>query len=220
MSRNVTPSPSSLRTPTRKPDRRVRQTRETLGDALVNLMHEKPFEEITVQHILDRAGVSRSTFYTHFSDKNDLFLSDVEEFFEMMAFALSRHKDTFRRIAPVREMFTHLAESRPLFDAMVAAEKIQDVMEIGQGCFARGIDQRLAELAAAKTNGTGSAPGTRAMARSASTAVAQMLAGALTSLMTWWIHSDKTLSPAQMDDLYHDMAWAGVGGVAARHPKT
>src|ERR1700690_720814 len=147
MSRNASPAPPlSLRTPARKPDRRVLHTRETLGDALVNLMHEKPFEEITVQHILDRAGVSRSTFYTHFSDKNDLFLSDVEEFFEMMAFALTRRKDTSRRIAPVREMFTHLAESRPLFDAMVAAEKIQDVMEIVQGCYARGIEQRLAEL--------------------------------------------------------------------------
>src|ERR1035441_4291233 len=89
MSRNVSTS-SSLRTPTRKPDPRVRHTRETLGDALVKLMHEKPFEEITVQHILDRAGVSRSTFYTHFSDKNDLFFSDVEEFFEMTPFALSR----------------------------------------------------------------------------------------------------------------------------------
>ena len=222
MSRNVSRSPS-LRTPARKPERRIRHTRETLGDALVKLMHEKPFEEITVQHILDRAGVSRSTFYTHFSDKNDLFLSDAEEFFEMAAFALSRRKDNSRRIAPVREMFTHLAEWRPFFDAMVAAGKIQDVMEIGQGCFARGIDQRLKELAAAKTNGTGPAPSTQAMVRPTSTAVAQMLAGALTSLMTWWIHSDKTFSPAQMDDLYHDMAWAGIGGAATRHhrhPKT
>jgi AcrR family transcriptional regulator len=218
MSRNVSRSPS-LRTPARKPDRRIRHTRETLGDALVKLMHEKPFEEITVQHILDRAGVSRSTFYTHFSDKNDLFLSDAEEFFEMAAFALSRRKDNSRRIAPVREMFTHLAEWRPFFDAMVAAGKIQDVMEIGQGCFARGIDQRLIELAAAKTNGTASAPSTRPMVRPTSTAVAQMLAGALTSLMTWWIHSDKALSPAQMDDLYHDMAWAGIGGVAAQGRK-
>ena len=219
MSRNVSRSPS-LRTPARKPDRRVRHTRETLGDALVNLMREKPFEEITVQHILDRAGVSRSTFYTHFSDKNDLFLSDVEEFFEMTAFALSRRKDSSRRIAPVREMFAHLAEWRPFFDAMMAAGKIQDVMEIGQGCYARGIEQRLAELAATKTNGTASVPGTRVMVRPTSTAVAQMLAGALTSLMTWWIHSDKALSPAQMDDLYHDMAWTGIGGATARHPKT
>jgi hypothetical protein len=46
-----------------------------------------------------------------------------------------------------------------------------------------------------------------------------MLAGALTSLMIWWIHSGRALSPAQMDDLYHDMAWAGIGGAVARHPK-
>src|ERR1017187_4839368 len=218
MSRNVSRSPS-LRTPARKPDRRIRHTRETLGDALVKLMHEKPFEEITVQHILDRAGVSRSTFYTHFSDKNDLFLSDAEEFFEMAAFALSRRKDNSRRIAPVREMFTHLDEWRPFFDAMVAAGKIPDVMEIGLGCYARGIDQRLTELAAAKTNCTASVPGTRVMVRPTSTAVAQMLAEALTSLMIWWIHSGRALSPAQMDDLYHDMAWAGIGGAVARHPK-
>src|ERR1700761_8402991 len=89
----------------KKPDRRVLHTRDVLGDALVKLMHERPFEEITVQHILDGAGVSRSTFYTHFSDKNDLFLSDAEEFFEMMASALSRRGDSSRRLAPVREMF-------------------------------------------------------------------------------------------------------------------
>ncbi len=42
-------------------DARVRFTREVLGDALVALMHEWPFEEITVQDILDRAGVGRTT---------------------------------------------------------------------------------------------------------------------------------------------------------------
>ena len=81
----------------KNPDRRVLHTRDVLGDALVKLMHERPFEEITVQHILDRAGVSRSTFYAHFSDKNDLFLSDAEEFFEMMAAALSQQGDKSRR---------------------------------------------------------------------------------------------------------------------------
>ena len=53
-------------------------------------MQEKFFETITVQHVLDRAKVSRSTFYTHYSDKNDLFLSDVEDFWEMMSTALIR----------------------------------------------------------------------------------------------------------------------------------
>src|SRR5258708_7473764 len=94
----------------KKMDRRVRRTRDVLGDALVELMHEKPFTDITVQHVLDRAGVSRSTFYTHFSDMDDLFLSDVEDFLEHMAFALSRNSEKSKRVAPVRELFAHVAE--------------------------------------------------------------------------------------------------------------
>jgi AcrR family transcriptional regulator len=55
--------------PPRKKDRRVVRTRDTLGDALVALMREKNFEKITVQEVLDRAGVGRSTFYVHYRDK-------------------------------------------------------------------------------------------------------------------------------------------------------
>src|SRR5438445_130905 len=56
-----------------KVDRRILRTRDTLGDALVELMQEKAFDEITVQEVLDRAGVGRSTFYAHYRDKENLF---------------------------------------------------------------------------------------------------------------------------------------------------
>lgn len=186
----------------RKPDRRVRQTRDVLGDALVKLMHEKPFEEITVQHILDGAGVSRSTFYTHFSDKNDLFLSDAEDFFEMMASALSQHRDKSRRLAPVREMFEHAAEWRPFLKATAEAGKLQDVMEIGRECFARGIARRMREK---KPRATSLEP------RADLTAISQMLAGALMSMMSWWLHGGQAFSAAQMDELFHEVAWGGIG---------
>ena len=230
MSRNEvsvtkTASKSSSRKSSRKPDRRVRQTRDALGDALVKLMHAKPFEEITVQHILDGAGVSRSTFYTHFSDKNDLFLSDAEEFFEMMASALSEHRDKSRRLAPVREMFEHAAEWRPFLKAMAEAGKIQDVMEIGRECFARGIARRLDEMGGkepvmdagrrveVRVSGTGPrGPGRKP--RSVATPVSQMLAGSLMSLLSWWLAGGRGLSAAQMDDLFHELAWAGIGRAA------
>ncbi len=95
----------------KKEDRRVRRTRDKLGDALVELLVQKPFDEITVQDVLDRAGVSRSTFYSHFSDKNDLFFSDSDEFLEGMATALSRFGDKSERVAPVQELFAHIARS-------------------------------------------------------------------------------------------------------------
>jgi AcrR family transcriptional regulator len=245
--RPPSPSKSSQPKPSRKPDRRVRETRDALGDALVKLMHAKPFEEITVQHILDGAGVSRSTFYSHYSDKNDLFLSDAEEFFHMMASALSEHRDKSRRLAPVREMFEHAAEWRPFLKAMAEAGKIQDVMEIGRECFARGIARRIEEIGAmprvessngreVKVRVTSPDQRTRTDPRAsrlapevnaqnarnarplsspgAATAISQMLAGSLMSLMSWWLAGGQGFSAAQMDDLFHKQAWDGIGKAA------
>ena len=48
-----------------KADPRVKRTRDALGGALLSLIGEKPFAEITVQDVLDRANVSRSKFYAH-----------------------------------------------------------------------------------------------------------------------------------------------------------
>lgn len=48
-----------------QPDLRVRRTRDALGSALIQLIQEKPINDITVQDVLDRAGVGRSTFYLH-----------------------------------------------------------------------------------------------------------------------------------------------------------
>jgi AcrR family transcriptional regulator len=60
-------------------DRRVQRTKASLHDALIGLAREKPYPSIAVKEILDRANVGRSTFYTHFSDKDDLLESGIHE---------------------------------------------------------------------------------------------------------------------------------------------
>src|SRR5262249_477652 len=50
-------------------DRRVVRTRQTLRAALIALLYERGWDAISVQDICGRAGVGRSTFYTHFADK-------------------------------------------------------------------------------------------------------------------------------------------------------
>src|SRR5882724_4985340 len=172
----------------KKEDQRVRRTRDRLGDALVELLVQKPFDDITVQDVLDRAGVSRSTFYTHYRDKNDLFLSDAEEFFEAMATALSRFGDKSERVAPVQELFAHVGEVRPFYNALVESGRMHDVMELGQEHFARGIEQRLKEISRSRT-----IPSNRR------SAIAHGLAGSLFSLLTWWVHHGMVLSPDEMD---------------------
>jgi AcrR family transcriptional regulator len=183
----------------KKTDARVRRTRDALGDALMALMQENPFDTITVQDVLDRANVSRSTFYMHYSDKDDLLMSDAEEFFELISTALSQHGDKSDRVFPVQEFFTHLANVQPFFKALVKSGKFQENMELARGHFARGIERRLSEL----TRG-------RSIPPHELSAIAFTHAGALMSLLTWWLDRGMRESPAEMDQLFHRMVWNGV----------
>jgi len=178
--------------PIPKIDARVRRTRDALGDALLALIQEKPFDDVTVQEVLDRAGIGRSTFYAHFQDKDDLFLSDLGEFLEMISTLLLRGHEVSNRIAPVREFFAHVAENRHLHSALFASGKLRDFQEMAQEYFARAIDLRLAEL-----------PSSRGFTPAQRTAMAQAYAGALLSMMSWWLHHGATPSPEEMDELFH-----------------
>ena len=183
----------------KREDARVRRTRDALGDALVALMHEKPFDTITVQDVLDRAKVGRSTFYSHYSDKDDLLMSDAEEFFESVAGLLSARGDTSDRVFPVREFFGHIIEAKQFVDALVAAGKFNDSMELARGLFARGIERRLAEL-----------PKGQGIPAHERPAIAFAHAGALLALLTWWTDRGMKQSPQEMDQLFHRLVWQGV----------
>jgi AcrR family transcriptional regulator len=182
-----------------KIDVRARRTRDALGDALVELMHERAFKSITVQDVLDRAGVGRSTFYTHYRDKNDLFLSDVEDFWEMISTLIERSGEESDRVAPVQELFSHIADVKVFRQALVASGKVHDVMELGQGHFARSIERRLTRVYGAQ----GSKPKQFA-------AFAHALAGALFGLLGWWINHGMKVSAAEMDKKFHQLVWTGV----------
>src|SRR5215472_8427798 len=63
----------------REKDRRIQKTQKLLHEALGSLIREKPYEEIVVKEILDRANVGRSTFYMHFRDKDELLTSVLHD---------------------------------------------------------------------------------------------------------------------------------------------
>ena len=60
---------------TNKLDLRIIKTNNILYESLVNLLEEKTFEEIKVSDICQKALINRSTFYSHFNDKYELFMS-------------------------------------------------------------------------------------------------------------------------------------------------
>lgn len=62
------------------------ESREILYEALHQVVLKKPFERVTVNDILQRAGISRSTFYRCFQDKHDLMTSYYERVLEKTLF--------------------------------------------------------------------------------------------------------------------------------------
>ncbi len=185
--------------PAQRLDARARKSRDALGDALISLMQEKPFADIIVQEVLDRAGVSRSTFYHHFRDKEDLFTSDAGDFFHALANALIDQGDRSDRIFPVQEFLEHVATAKDFVDGLRASGLFHDNMDLARGHFARGIERRLAGLGRA-----GDLPPERRVA------VATGYAGMIISLLGWWIDDGMRSPPEELDALFHRMVWAGL----------
>jgi AcrR family transcriptional regulator len=185
--------------PRRKPDRRIRRTCERLGSALVALIQERPIDDVTVQDVLDRASVGRSTFYLHYSDKDDLLLSQLEKFLETMSTALSIRKEESHRVVPVAELFAHIGDQKKLYRALADSGRLNDFFDLAQGYFARGIEQRLTE-----SKRLSKLPQRELGARSSA------LAGSMLSLLRWWFDRGAKESPRAMDELFHRMVWNGL----------
>ena len=182
-----------------KPDARVRRTHQRLGMAMLGLMQDKPFDEVTVQEVLDRASVGRSTFYLHFRDKDDLLLAQLEVFLEIMSTRLSVQKEQSSRVAPVTEMFEHIGEQKKLYRALVDSGRLDDFFNLAQDYFARGIERRLKE-----STRVSKMPSGELRAR------AVALAGSLLSLMRWFMDRGAKEDPREMDRLFHKMVWEGM----------
>lgn len=73
---------SLVKYPMAKIDRRIAKTQEALRRAVVELMNQKSFDEITIQDIADQADLNRGTIYLHYKDKYDLLDKMIESHME------------------------------------------------------------------------------------------------------------------------------------------
>ena len=193
---NTRRAPSKRR---RSNDVRIGRTQQRLGLALIELILENSIDSVTVQDVLDRAGVGRSTFYLHFRDKDDLLWTQFEQFLEIMSGMLDSKREVSRRVLPVREMLEHIGTENKLYRALADSGRLHEFFDLARTYFARAIQKRLGayrkllNLSAEELN-----------------ARAHALAGSYISLMRWWIDGKGMLSPQAVDDLFHGMVWKGL----------
>ena len=198
-------------------------------------MRDKPIDQITVQEVLDHAGVGRSTFYLHYRDKDDLFLDLMENGMEMWSTLLTQKHEKSNRLAPVEEFFAHAGSAMIFYRALIDSGRIHAFFDLAQGCFARGIARRLREIddrtpvspalsarpppkSSPKPMSPNRKPKNPALVQPAARALkareldarSHALAGNLLSLLKWWLDHGAKESPRAMDQLFHGIAWQGL----------
>jgi AcrR family transcriptional regulator len=193
----------------KKEDRRVQRTRQLLLGALLSLLPEKGFDDVTVQDIIDRANVGRATFYAHFVDKEDLLVQAMDPFSahlkerQRQALAGEGGGDS-QAFAFADELFAHAEGHRDLFRA-IAGKRAATILR-------RHFERMQLELVRAEVKAL-AAPGR--VGAFPIESVAHALAGALFGLLVWWMDARPRLSAREASDLFRQMALASVRAAAA-----
>ena len=185
-----------------KTDRRVRRTQQLLRSALVSLIMEKGYERVTVQEILDRADVGRSTFYAHFRDKEDLLRSGFED----IRSAVGAERDAAESVTgarveflePLLAVFQHVGEYRRTWKPLarkgggdvvirILRESVTDLVREHFRTQFPGVERRV-ELEAA----------------------IQFVVGSSMGLLGWWLDNEVDYSADELHSIFRGLAVQGV----------
>ncbi len=176
-------------------DRRIQKTKALLHEALFSLIVEKNYESIVVNDILDRANVGRSTFYSHFSDKDELLVSGMHDMLRSirpsgLLPSAKPHEQTIWFSLPI---FEHIDEHRRASVASIGPR--------GRAIIHEHLQKVLAELIA---DGVTKRLQSRrkTAARIPPDVVVQYIASMFILVMNWWLEKKSPLAPKEINELF------------------
>jgi AcrR family transcriptional regulator len=184
-------------------DRRIVRTRVTLQHALNSLILKKGYETITIKDICDAANVGRSTFYAHYTSKDDLKRSGFEPLRRLL---VDRQKEALATRGDIRDrsfgfsltMFEHARDHKDHYRALVGGRggtvSLGTIREILSGLVRN-------ELAVTVDN--------KSPDGIPRDLVVQYVVGAYMAVLTWWLDGGAKLSPQRIDSMFRRLATEG-----------
>jgi len=173
-----------------KNDRRILRTRKLLGEALLALIQEKDYAEITIQDIADRANVNRVTFYLHYRDKQELLESSAETIFNDLTSKISPMTgENFRLDIPPKGMtlvYSYIAENARFYRIVLGENGIPFLVNRLRKYLAELTVQRYQMVTTPESKGPIPLE-----------IVAEYAAGSIIGLISWWLENDMPIPPEE-----------------------
>ena len=190
----------------------MQRTHKLLHHALMSLIAEKKYELITVQEVLDRADVGRSTFYTHYRDKDELLVEGFQHFKNRLASAQASSapapsKPYERIIGFSLAMFEHVSEYRRVLRALLDSN--------GETVVRRHLHSALVGViqpevkAQLRERVSGYCPVSPELLTS-------FLVSTYVSVLNWWLNSKNPLRPKAIDAAYRQLVLPCLASIFER----
>ena len=183
-------------------DRRFLRSERMLTEAMLVLISEKSFQEITIEDIINSADVARKTFYAHFKNKQELLWHSLATHFQTIESQLQplNPSTLLASSKPLSySVFKHVGEYSVFYRSMLQDSGdsrfiFQFLDYVAQQSFLR--------MAPLREN----AP----MSTVPPELVADMLSGALLGSLRWWLKSGMSDTPEQMAYRFSQIIAPGV----------
>jgi len=183
-------------------DRRAARTQRALHGALMSLILRKGYEAVTVQDIIDEADVGRSTFYSHYTGKEDLLRKGFQTLRAELAEA---QRTTGTKAGGPQDkplgfslaMFEHAGDYKHIYRALVRGSG--GVIAVNE------IRRTLSEIVTKELSGVQENETVPQDLR------IQFVVGAFLTVLAWWLERSPKLTPSQVDATFRGLVLHGIG---------
>lgn len=179
-------------------DRRQKKTRQAIFNALEELLQVKAYDRITIQDIIQRADVGRSTFYSHFETKDELLHAICSELLSHVVHAAHDCSHTHglpsgqeRPLSVFCHSLKHLQENDHNILRLLACES----NAIFLGYFSRMVEAIVrSQLPLEKLAARRGVP---------EEFLLQYIASSYISMVKWWLKNCPELPPQELAEYFH-----------------
>jgi AcrR family transcriptional regulator len=180
-------------------DRRVQRTRRLLHEAFISLILERGYDAVTIRDVVERAGVGRSTFYTHFGDLEEVLVCRATGQWLREFGAAGRGER--RPLGFTRPFLEHVHEHRRLWRALVGKRGGMAVQQRFRESLLDVVREDVAALAGKQRP-------------EVLDGVVHYVTGAFMELLFWWLDARTALTPADVDEIFHRLTAPALGAIA------
>ena len=200
---------------TQKPkmDRRVQRTLQSLRTALLELIKEKAYDDISIEEITERANVGRATFYLHYKDKEDLLMEEFSAIMNERAQTLSEipfsvwlqvseEPKKNKSLQPLLLVFEHIHEHSELYYLLLKSANSSRLIER----IRKVSTEAIVKFVEAKMQTDPIPP----LSEVPIEFFAAFFSGALLSVVNWWIMEDMRHSPQEVSNMFRSLVFHGA----------